>query len=210
MNLMVICACAVAVSSCSADSKDNAPQTLTRAEAEATIESLDALADSADESVLPESVLPKSETPDSPTTTPEMQNSIQADGYNELSDNEEYILLHKGTERPETGALLDNKRQGTYLCRQCNAALYTSADKFDSHCGWPSFDDNIEGRVKRVTDADGRRTEILCMNCDGHLGHVFLGERTTAKNTRHCVNSVSMTFVSDGDELPAMIVIDDE
>ncbi|MFT5731581.1 MAG: peptide-methionine (R)-S-oxide reductase [Planctomycetota bacterium] len=142
-------------------------------------------------------------------TTPNMQKSVQAAQYNELSREETRVLVNKGTERAGTGELTSNKAEGTYICRQCNAALYTSGDKFDSHCGWPSFDDDIEGRVKRVTDADGRRTEILCMNCDGHLGHVFMGERMTTKNTRHCVNSVSMKFIADGEELPAMIQIED-
>ncbi|QIA09968.1 methionine-R-sulfoxide reductase [Draconibacterium halophilum] len=115
--------------------------------------------------------------------------------YNKLNDFEKYVILEKGTERPYTGKYTDHKGNGTYVCKQCGAALYNSTDKFDSHCGWPSFDDEIDGAVHRTVDADGRRTEITCTNCGGHLGHVFFGEGFTDKDTRHCVNSVSLEFI---------------
>ncbi|MGM0666777.1 MAG: bifunctional methionine sulfoxide reductase B/A protein [Bacteroidota bacterium] len=115
---------------------------------------------------------------------------------NFLSEFEEYVIKEKGTEVAWTGKYTDLKDAGTFICKQCGQALFRSEDKFDSHCGWPSFDDEIEGAVKHVPDADGMRTEIVCSNCGAHLGHVFEGEGFTSKNLRHCVNSVSMDFVA--------------
>lgn len=122
--------------------------------------------------------------------------------FNLLTEFEHYVIVEKGTERPGTGELLHNKKEGVYTCKRCNQPLFTSNDKFESHCGWPSFDDAIEGAVKEVPDADGRRIEILCSNCDAHLGHVFEGEGFTPKNVRHCVNSVSIDFI-DYDSIPS-------
>lgn len=114
-----------------------------------------------------------------------------------LTDQEKRVILQKGTEAPFSGIYNDNKQKGTYLCKQCGATLYRSDDKFDSRCGWPSFDDEIKGAVKRIPDPDGQRVEIICANCGGHLGHVFEGEGFTTKNTRHCVNSISLDFKPD-------------
>jgi|TARA_B110000114_G_scaffold34043_1_gene35233 methionine-R-sulfoxide reductase len=115
---------------------------------------------------------------------------------NNLTPEEQYVIQQKGTERPFLGEYTDFFDGGLYICKQCDAPLYRSEHKFSSHCGWPSFDDEIVGSVRRETDADGRRVEILCANCDGHLGHVFTGEGYTDKNIRHCVNSISMKFIS--------------
>jgi peptide methionine sulfoxide reductase msrA/msrB len=111
-----------------------------------------------------------------------------------LSEFEKHVLIEKGTERAFSGAYVYTKEDGIYRCKVCNAPLYSSSDKFESHCGWPSFDDAIPGAVKEVPDRDGRRTEIVCANCGAHLGHVFRGEGYTEKNIRHCVNSVSLQF----------------
>lgn len=117
--------------------------------------------------------------------------------YNFLNDIEQYVIEDKGTERAWTGRYTDNKDSGTYLCKKCGQTLFRSDDKFNSRCGWPAFDDEIPGSVRRVTDSDGIRTEIICSNCGAHLGHVFEGEGFTDKNLRHCVNSVSLDFIGD-------------
>lgn len=123
--------------------------------------------------------------------------ALEKENWNELSAEEERVILRKGTEMPFTGEYNNFKAKGIFVCRQCENPLYKSDDKFNSGCGWPSFDDQILANVKPVLDKDGKRIEIVCANCGGHLGHVFHGERFTSKDTRHCVNSVSIKFIAD-------------
>lgn len=121
-------------------------------------------------------------------------NSMQ---YNKLTTQEKHVIIYKGTEAAFSGKYVNNNEQGIYKCKYCNNILYRSNDKFDSHCGWPSFDDEIKHAIKRVPDKDGKRIEIVCANCGAHLGHIFTGEGFTSKNTRHCVNSISLIFVPE-------------
>lgn len=127
--------------------------------------------------------------------------------YNDLTAEEKHVIEDKGTEAPFTGEYDDFYVPGTFICRRCNLPLFTSKAKFDAHCGWPAFDENFPNAVLQIPDADGRRVEIECANCHAHLGHVFTGEHLTDKNTRHCVNSLSIKFVKEGNEMPAVINI---
>jgi len=121
---------------------------------------------------------------------------------NKLTAEESKVIESGGTERPFSGEYEDFYVPGTFICRRCNSPLYSSKAKFDAGCGWPAFDDEFPNSIKWLADSDGSRTEIRCANCDAHLGHVFEGEKMTEKNTRHCVNSLSIKFVAEGDELP--------
>lgn len=125
--------------------------------------------------------------------------------YNPLTTEEKRIIEHKGTEMPFSGEYDDYYEDGTYICRRCNQPLYSAKTKFDAGCGWPAFDDDFPGAVDRIPDEDGSRTEIECAHCGAHLGHVFLGEHMTEKNTRHCVNSLSLKFIPKDDKLPEVL-----
>lgn len=124
---------------------------------------------------------------------------------NVLTPQEERVIIQKGTEAPFSGEYDNFYKDGTYVCRRCNLPLFSAKSKFDAGCGWPAFDENFPNALKRIPDSDGQRTEIVCANCAGHLGHVFLGEHMTEKDTRHCVNSLSIRFIPQGKELPATI-----
>lgn len=125
--------------------------------------------------------------------------------YNKLTKEEEYVIEDKGTEAPFSGEYDNFYEDGTFICRKCNAPLFSSQSKFDAGCGWPAFDENFPNAVRQTIDGDGERTEITCANCGAHLGHVFNGEQMTDKNTRHCVNSLSIRFIGEGKPLPEMI-----
>ncbi|MDQ3975562.1 MAG: methionine-R-sulfoxide reductase [Thermoproteota archaeon] len=125
--------------------------------------------------------------------------------YNKLTPEQERVIVHKATEVPFTGEYDNFYEEGTFICRRCNAPLFSSKSKFNAGCGWPSFDESFPNAIERVPDPDGIRTEIQCSNCGGHLGHEFVGEGLTNKNTRECVNSLSIRFISKGKELPIIV-----
>ena len=186
-RFMLVAALAIPFSGCAEGPEPNAVETIASAVVQPDTTTANAPAASPEQKV--------NEMPPQPAPTE----------YNELTDFEKYVILEKGTERAFVGEYTDLKDPGTYICRRCNSPLYKSDDKFSSHCGGPSFDDEIEGAVEQTPDEDGQRTEITCKNCGGHLGHVFVGEGFTDKDTRHCVNSVSMKFIADGKELPPVV-----
>jgi peptide-methionine (R)-S-oxide reductase len=130
---------------------------------------------------------------------------VRSMNYNKLTPEQEKVIVHKSTEYPFTGEYDNFYEDGTFICRRCNAPLFSSKSKFDAGCGWPSFDENFPNAIKRVPDPDGIRTEIECANCGAHLGHEFLGEHLTDKNTRECVNSLSIRFIPKEKELPKII-----
>jgi peptide-methionine (R)-S-oxide reductase len=125
--------------------------------------------------------------------------------YNELTPDQEKVIVHKATEAPFTGEYDDFYQDGTFVCRRCNAPLFSSKSKFNAGCGWPAFDEGFPNAIRRLPDPDGIRTEVECENCGAHLGHEFVGEGFTEKDTRHCVNSLSIRFIPKGKELPAII-----
>ena len=186
-RFMLVAALAVPFSGCAEGPEPNAVETIATTVVQPDTTTVDAPAESPEQKA--------NEMPPQPAPTE----------YNELTDFEKYVIVEKGTERAFVGEYTDLKDPGTYICRRCNSPLYKSDDKFSSHCGWPSFDDEIEGAVQQTLDEDGQRTEITCKNCGGHLGHVFNGEGFTDKDTRHCVNSVSMKFIAEGKELPPVV-----
>ncbi len=153
------------------------------------------------------SLIACSQQPTDSTAVTPTDSTSKSVKYNKLTEQEQAVILHKATDRAFTGDYYNKTDKGIYVCRQCNNRLYKSDDKFESHCGWPSFDDEIDGSVIRVPDSDGMRTEIICANCKGHLGHVFLNEGFTDKETRHCVNTSSIQFYpsKDVDKIPPVI-----
>lgn len=125
--------------------------------------------------------------------------------FNKLTKEEKRVIEKRGTERPFSGEYNNFYKEGIYICKKCNKPLFSSKAKFDAGCGWPSFDENYTDAVKRIPDSGNIRTEIICANCGGHLGHVFIGEKLTQKDTRHCVNSLSIKFIPKGDKIPKVI-----